>query len=381
MTTTVTQNNKQPHLVIITNSAHTFLSHRLAVALAAKAAGYKVSVLTPTENGDCLLAPHGLAHYQIPLSRSSLSAKKSINSLRFIHKKINKLQPSVIHVVAMLPILFVSFLNRFWWRKTCICAVVGLGYGFTRQEIKWRVLQQLLIQGYRLGLRGKHNRLIFQNKDDQAFFEQKILKNSAMTLRVKGAGVCLNTYSHKLEPKTEKIRIVLPARMLWDKGIGEFIEAAKLSLAHNYHHAMFILAGDIDPDNRACIDKATILEWMKLPNVEWLGHQSDMASVLQNCHIVCLPSYREGMPKALLEAAACGRPVVTTDVPGCREAIKPNETGFLVPAKQSVALFDKLLVLINDKQLREKFGEAGRLYAEQNFSIEHIVSETLKLYR
>ena len=196
---------------------------------------------------------------------------------------------------------------------------------------------------------------------------------------IRGAGVNIQTFYPKVPPFGPVV-IVLVARMLWDKGVGEFVEAAHY-LTKEGVNARFVLVGDPDPANPASIPEATLRNWQGQHGVEWWGRREDMPAVLQGAHIACLPSYREGLPKSLLEAAACGLPIVTTDAPGCREVVRDGVNGLLVPVRDSAALATALGKLIGDPALRRRMGEQSRLLAESEFGQEAIIAQTLAVYR
>jgi glycosyltransferase involved in cell wall biosynthesis len=195
---------------------------------------------------------------------------------------------------------------------------------------------------------------------------------------IRGAGVDVQRIRMKPEPPAPP-RLALVARMLWDKGIGEFVAAARLLIEQGLE-AEFLLVGGLDTDNRACIDARQIEAWQSEGVIRWLGHRRDVADVLASCHIVALPSYREGLPKALLEALAAGRPIVTTDVPGCREVVIPEENGLLVQPRDIPGLVEALSRLIRDPALRQRFGAAGRRLAERAFATDLVEQQTLALY-
>lgn len=174
--------------------------------------------------------------------------------------------------------------------------------------------------------------------------------------------------------------MVLPARLLWDKGVGEFVDAAR-TLRSEKVDARFVLAGGLDPANPRAIDRSTVDHWVEDGAVEWWGHCEPMRAVYLQASVICLPSYREGLPKALLEAAATGRPLVTTDVPGCREVVRNGDNGLLVPPHQSGALASALRTLLGDPALRTAMGLRSRARAEAEFDVERVIAETLELYR
>jgi len=232
---------------------------------------------------------------------------------------------------------------------------------------------------YRLALGKRNLRVIFQNPDDQKALTDLGAITFKKSVLIRGSGVDLNNYGFHEELVGMPV-VTLAARLLKDKGILEFVQAAEI-LKKRGVLAVFQLVGEPDPGNPTSIDSATLKKWQDGDLVQCLGYRSDIASVFKYSNIVVLPSYREGLPKVLIEAAACGRAVVTTDVPGCRDAIQPDVTGFLVPVRDAVRLADTIQRLIENTALREKMGRAGRLFAENTFAIENVVAQHMEVYR
>ncbi|MDH4225336.1 MAG: glycosyltransferase family 4 protein, partial [Deltaproteobacteria bacterium] len=223
------------------------------------------------------------------------------------------------------------------------------------------------------------SRTIFQNPDDLKLFVQKRLIHPAQALMIKGSGVDMKAFAPKKEAAGPPL-VVLASRMLWDKGVGEFIQAAQ-RLQKQGIQARFALVGDPDPGNPSSVTADQLKQWAADGIVEWWGRREDMAQVFHQAHIVCLPSYREGLPKVLIEAAACGKPIVASDMPGCREVVWDGQNGLLVPVKNALALADALETLIGDTPLRERMGQAGRAIALEEFPVEKVVALTLALYQ
>jgi len=252
-----------------------------------------------------------------------------------------------------------------------------MGYVFSSKQLKARFLKPLVLLAYRLLLNPFNSVAVFENPDDLTYFEKLgIVKYSRL---IRGAGVNTLQFGSSNEPNEVPV-VLLAARMLWDKGVGEFVEAAKI-LQQQSISARFVLVGAPDKENPESINQSQLLEWQDAGIIEWWGQHEDMPQVFAQAHIVCLPSYREGLPKVLIEAAACGRPIVATDVPGCREIVRHNENGLLIPAKDPQALAVALNRLLNDAELRESMGKRGRAMVEAEFSTEYVVEQTLQLYK
>lgn len=369
---------KRPLLLFTVNDAGFFLSHRLPIAQAAAAAGYDVQVATAPGPAVARVLAEGFTHHAVPLSRRGLNPFSELRTLAALTALYRRLKPDLIHHVTIKPVLIGSIAARLARSPAVVSAVSGLGYVFITPGWPARVLRAVIRAGYRLALRRPGTRVIFQNPDDRReFLDQKLIDPKAAVL-IKGSGV--DTVQFDVQPEREGVPlIVLPSRMLWDKGVGEFVKAAR-SLRAQGIEARFALVGDSDPGNPTAIPETRLRAWQDKGEVEWWGHRGDMPAVLAQAHIVCLPSYREGLPKSLIEAAACGRAIVACDVPGCREIARHNENALLVPPRDPVALAEALRKLIADPQLRQRMGQRGRSMVEAEFSLERVVAETLATY-
>lgn len=259
-------------------------------------------------------------------------------------------------------------------------AVSGLGYAFVAEGWLAERRRELMMGLYRMAFRHPRVSGIFQNREDVALFEAAGVVRPNQVVIIPGSGVDLDLFHPTPEPPGPPV-VILPARMLWDKGVGDFVAAARL-LKQRGVVLRAILVGDPDPENPRSVAIDQLRAWAAEGVVEWLGHRSDMAKVLEGCHVACLPSsYREGVPKSLLEAAAAGRPIVTTDVPGCRDVVTSGQNGFLVPPRNPSALADALERLVGDADLRVAFGVQGRLRAEREFGEAEVVAATMNLYQ
>lgn len=355
-----------------------FVSHRLPLALAAKLAGYDVSVVTRVrEMGDTIRAA-GLRLVPFENSRSGMNPLNDLWMLARLIQLYRRERPDIVHHVAMKPVLYGTIAARLARAPHVVNAFAGMGWLFTTEAgtaarwlnvgVRW-ALGRLLQSGV----------AIVQNSDDARLLVQLGAPESRIRT-VGGSGVDLGRFTPHPEPADVPI-VVLPARLLRDKGVGEFVAAARL-LKQEGIAARFVLAGAPDESNPSSISPEQIATWVKEDIVQYLGWVKDMPRLFANCHIVCLPSYyREGMPKSLIEAAAAGRPIVTTDTPGCREIVRHGENGLLVPPRDAAALADALRQLILDRSLRESMGKRGREIAEAEFSIEKVVQQTLAIYR
>jgi len=355
-----------------------FCSHRLQLACAVRKEGYEVVVATRvTSHGD-EITRHGLKLIPIGMRRRGLNPLYELSSLLELIRIYRRECPDIVHHVALKPVIYGSLAASITGVPAKINALAGLGYIFSSDSIKARILRPIVRLMFRGLLNRPNSQVILQNPDDMGVLLQERIIRAECARLIRGAGVDLHTFS--VTPESDDIPIVLLAsRMLWDKGVGEFVEAAH-HLRNQGVIARFVLVGEGDPDNPGSIPDTQLQQWQEEGAVEWWGREKDMADVMRQAHVVCLPSYREGLPKVLLEAAASGRPIVTSDAPGCREIVKHGENGSLVPVKQSKSLADALEHLISDPHLRQQMGKRGREIVESEFSSDQVIKETLALY-
>jgi glycosyltransferase involved in cell wall biosynthesis len=367
-------------LIIVVNELRFFLSHRLPIALAARDAGYEVHIASHSVTIDEVeqLNQELLQFHPISFHRSSMGLWQELETLRELRRLYKEIQPDIVHHVTIKPVLYGTLVARWVGGIQILNAISGLGYFFIAQGWKSSIRKTLLLWVYRAILHSKKVWILFQNPDDQALFAQYKIIYPKHAFKIKGSGVDLQQFACSSIPKG-RAKVILVARMLWDKGVGEFVESAT-ALKQQGLDADFLLVGAVDLGNPESISAKQLEQWNRSGVVKWLGEREDIAQLLAESHIAVLPSYREGLPKSLIEAAAVGRPIVTTDVPGCREVVKDGENGFLVPAKDAKKLAVVIQNLINNPKLLTSMGKKSRLMAEQEFSIQQIVEQTLKLY-
>lgn len=352
-----------------------FCSHRLPLAIAARDGGYDVTVVTRVrEHGEAIRAA-GLRLEPFEIARSGMNPWRELLTLVRLVALYRRVRPDIVHHVAMKPVLYGSLAAYLIGVRGVINALAGMGWLFTSAAGGARVLKHgvRMVLG-RLLARGI---ALVQNPDDAELLARLGVPRETVR-RIAGSGVDLVRFQPTPEPEGIPV-IVLPARLLWDKGVGEFVEAARL-LRSRGAAARFVLAGDPDPANPASISTRQVEDWVREGVVEHMGWMNDMPRVLAQAHIVCLPSYREGLPKSLIEAAASGRPIVTTDAPGCREVVDDGVHGFCVPPRDAHALADALARLIADLAMRTRMGDAARKRAEREFGLPAIIAQTLTLY-
>lgn len=365
-------------LLFIVNDPGFFISHRLPVAKGARAAGYEVHVACMPGSAVDAIVKEGFEFHALPLSRSGTNPVAEIGLIFSIWKLLWRLKPDLLHLVTLKPVLYGGVAARLAPVKGVVAAISGLGFVFLSRGFKAVLTRCVVSTFYRLALGKRNLRAIFQNPDDRDLLLDKGGLEPSKVVMIRGSGVDLSKYAAVPEPVGSPV-VCLAARLLLDKGVVEFVEAARILKGRGVD-ARFQLIGDIDPGNPATVTTAQLEEWRNEGLLEMFGYRNDIAALFAQANIVTLPSYREGLPKVLVEAAACGRAVVTTNVPGCRDAIDPDVTGFLVPVRDSRALADSLQVFIEDPVLRRKMGQAGRELAKQAFAIEQIVDQHLDVY-
>jgi glycosyltransferase involved in cell wall biosynthesis len=366
-------------LLFVVNSPAFFISHRLPLALAAKLEGYEVHVATMPGETAGQITDLGLIHHELPLTRSGSSPFKEMFVFIAILRLFRQLNPSLVHLVTIKPVLYGGLAARLARVPGVVAAVSGLGFVFIAKGFKASLVRMGVMSLYRLAF-GKRNLLvIFQNIDDRNSFIKAGVLVVEKTVVIRGSGVDLSDYPAIIEPDGVPI-VIMAARLLRDKGVREFIAAVR-ALTQRDIKARFLLVGDADPHNPATLTASELDLIRKEECVELLGYRNDVPELFAASNIVVLPSYREGLPKVLIEAAAAGRAVVTTDVPGCRDAIEPDVTGLLVPVADAKALAAAIQRLIEDVDLRQRMGREGRLLAEKEFAIEKVVQAHLDIYR
>ena len=356
-----------------------FCSHRLSIARKALAEGFKVVVVTRVSKHRDVIKSEGFELAPIEVKRGGMNIFSEFKTLFVLYSYYKKYKPDIVHHVAIKPVIYGTLVARLIGSIKIVNAMAGLGFVFISNKKRVKLLRFFVHQLFRFLFNNKNSQLILQNKDDLGYFLKNKLVNIDNVAIIRGSGVDVNFFIPTDESTGVPI-VMLASRMLWDKGVGEFIEAAKI-LKQEGVEARFVLVGDSDPENPASIPNAQLSEWHELGIVEWWGERGNMHEMLTQAHIVCLPSYREGLPKVLLEAASCGKPIIATDVPGCREIVHNGENGILVPLKDSSSLASAMKELINNPEKRKIIGINGRRLVENEFSEEIVVSQTLKVYQ
>lgn len=368
-------------LLYVVNVSWFFLSHRLPLAVEARRRGYEVHLATHVSStGDrATIEAAGIVLHELEVRRSDQSVSGNVGLFIVLWHLYRNLQPALVHHVTLKPVLLGGIAARLARVPAVVAAVPGLGFSFVARGGWAAIRRWLVLRGLRLALRPLRGRTIFQNSDDMHLLVESGCVRRDDARLIPGAGVDVARFQ-SLPEAPGRVRVLLAARMLREKGIECFVAAANL-LRKRGVDAEFLLAGEPDPENPGSLSPDQLRAWGATGIINWLGKVDDMAGLMRDVHIVCLPSYYgEGVPKVLIEAAAAGRAIVTTDTPGCRDIVRANLNGLLVPPRQPHALAEALGQLIGDPGRRVLFGTAGRALVESHFSLERVVTDTMAVY-
>ncbi len=368
-------------LLYVINVAWFFCLHRLSLARAARDAGFAVHVATAPDFAQHvqLIESSGLTFHALPIRRGRWSTLEECHLSVKLYRLYREIRPDIVHHVTIKPVLCGTLAARLAAVPGVVNSLSGLGFVFTATDRWARVRRSTVELMYRVLLASTTIRVIFENSDDRAMFVRRSIVDPVRVRLIRGVGVDLERF-RPAGPRTPPPLVVLPARMLWDKGVREFCEAAAALTAKGVR-ARFALVGGLDNGNPSAIPDSWLLGQQRQGAIEWWGQREDMPAVYADAHIVCLPSYREGLPTVLIEGAACGCALVTTDVPGCREVVRDGETGLLVPPRDGAALAAALQRLILDPDLRARLSDAASMRVRSEFAATQISAETLSLYR
>jgi len=364
-------------LVAVNNPAF-LLSHRLPVILAARDAGFNVHIATMDGPDVPKLRAMGFTHHVLPMNRSGRNPFTELLTLLAFWRLFHRVKPALVHSVTIKPVLYGGIAARLAGVPAYVAAISGLGFVFLAKGWKQRLVRRAALVLYRFALGHPNSRVIVQNTDDQCVLTEVGAVRPGQAVMIRGSGVSLTEFPAQPEPSGPPVAIMV-SRLLYDKGVTEFVEAARYSVGHG-SGLRWVLVGAPDPGNPASVSASQLEQWKAEKIVECLGERTDIAQLYAQAHIAVLPSYREGLPKSLIEAAACGRAVVTTDVPGCRDAIEPDVTGLLVPVRDACALAEAVQRLAGDAALRQRMGQAGRHLAEKAFDVRQVQRKHIEIY-
>ena len=365
-------------LFIIVNVDWFFLSHRLPVALAAQEAGWDVTIVTADTGKLEDIEAAGLKTINLPMSRSGMNLKEELGTLKFLILLYKREKPDVVHHVGMKTILWGTLAGKFAKVNGVVNAVSGLGGFFAEDNTS--IMAKVMPKVLRYSHHGLNLLVIFQNHEDEAMYVKKGIIRKEQARFIKGSGVNLKEFSYTPEPESDKVKVILTARMIVEKGIFLLTGAAEKLRKEYEDKVEFWLVGGLD-DHPGAITQEQLDAVCDRKYIKWLGYRTDVKELLQQCHIVAFPSYyMEGLPKSLIEACAIGRPIITTLSIGCKDTVDNDVNGFLIPSKNVETLASRLKVLIDNPDIRKDMGKASRKKAEAEFSLDVVIEKHLSIY-
>lgn len=371
-------------ILLFANTDWYLYNFRRSLAQALAAAGHEVLLVSPPGPFGEQLQALGLRWLPAPMERRSLNPAREFALIWWLRRLMIQEEVDLVHGFTIKCVVYGALAARWAGVTARVNAITGLGYVFTSRDLMARLLRPLVRVAFRLALGGEQARLVVQNPDDAALFCQAGLVEPERVRLILGSGVNCERFSPVATISDQRqvegpVRVLLPARLLWDKGLAELVEAARL-LREKGRPIHLLLAGEPDAGNPGEIPRAQLRLWEEEKLLDWLGHVKDMPALYRTVDLVVLPSYREGLPKGLIEAAACGLPLVTTDVPGCREVVTDGVEGLLVPARDPAALAEAIGRLAADPELRKRMGIAARAKALACFDERIVISQVLAVY-
>ncbi|MEZ0327091.1 MAG: glycosyltransferase family 4 protein [Fimbriimonas sp.] len=368
---------KHHRIMYVLNTDWFFASHRISLARSAYSNGFEVYVAAPDTGFSGEIAANGFTFVNLQMDRAKLNATADIRLCLDLLKLYRRVRPAVVHHSTAKPIIFGSIVAKFVPGTKVVNLVSGFGTGMSS---KTGLRSRLMRIMWRWALKGPNKVAVFQNPEDMEYSIEEGFIDRSNTVLIRGSGVDPQRFTYQPEPTGVPI-VLFASRLLIDKGVPEFVEAAKAMKAAGMQ-ARFVLAGAPDEGNPGTVTEAQLKEWQDSGAVEWWGHQSNMQEVLAQSAIMVLPSrYKEGLPKVLIEAASVGRPIVTTDIPGCREIVQDGKNGYLIQIGDQQALNDSILKLLKDPELRTRFGKAGRQLVLDEFAESIVVEKNQELLR
>ena len=365
-----------PRLLFLVTDDRYFISHRLPMARAAKAAGYEVHVATHISRFEDAIKAEGFVLHELSWEKAGQTPFTLARDVLIIRRLYRSVRPDIINHVALKPVIL-GMLAAFGLGMAKVNIITGLGSGFIGRDWKGRILKSVLVAALRTLLNSKRTVSVVQNSDDRETLIAIGINPETVNL-ILGSGIDIDNTKPLAEP-SGPITVGITSRMLDDKGIRPLVTAQSKLQARGLDIRL-LLAGEPDPTNRSTLSEAEMKAFAAMPGIEWLGHIDDVKTVWERAHIAALPSRREGLPKSLLEAAAFGRPIIATNVPGCREVARHGENALLVPVDDAAALAHAIETLANDRELRARFGANGRRAVENCFSSAAIGSQIVEIY-
>lgn len=365
--------------MLVVNVDWFFISHRLSVAENALKNGYKVTIIAKNTGRKDEILNKGFGFIELNFSRSGVNLFRELFTFIKLFLIYAIYKPTIVHHVTIKPVIYGTIIAKILKIKGVVNAISGLGFVFTSD--KKGVVKILITRMMTFAFNTSNLSIIFQNKDD--YYELRslnVISSKNKLFWIKGSGVNLEVYKHCELPSFEKIIILFPARMLWDKGVNELYEASEIIKKQYQDKIQFIVCGMADEDNRAGVPVKFLSDWQDGVYVKWIGYQTNMIEVYKNSHIVVLPSYREGIPKTLIEACSIGRAIITTNAIGCKECVDEGINGYKVPVKDSKSLANALELLINNPDRILKMSNFSRDKAIKEFDINFVIKSHLEIY-
>ena len=370
--------NKLKKLLIVANVDWFFISHRLCIAEQALKEGWEVYVAAEDSGRSKEITAKGIYFKDFPFSRSGVNPIKEYLLQQRFKKLYNSLNPDVIHHVTLKPVIYGSLAAKSQKMRGVLNAVSGLGYNFTSE--RQGIISKIMLAFMKQGFKHPNTQFVFQNKDDFNELKQLGAFNKSNVFNfIKGSGVNLKMFKPAANTNS-RFTVLFPTRMLWDKGVKELREASDILKTKYKDKISFKLAGLADEDNKAGVPARYLNDWEDGDFVHWIGYQKDMAVVYQNSDLVVLPSYREGMPRTLIEACASGKAIVTTNAIGCRECVDEGVNGFKVAVGSGIELALAIEKIYLNPDLCIAMGEASRRKAEKEFDQVDVVKKHLEIY-
>ena len=368
-------------IILFANTDWYLYNFRRSLALAVRAAGHEVLLISPPGEYGARFRDLGLRWEPLPaMDRRSLNPLREMRALAELVALFRREQPALVHNFTIKCAVYGSIAAMLTGVPARINAVAGLGYVFASNDRRARLLRPVVRALMRFALRGRRARLILQNHDDARMFLDHGLIEDTRVRVIAGSGVDCNRFVPRSRSRGDPPRVLLAARLLWEKGVKEYVQASRTLRAQG-RRIRFLLAGASDPGNPAAVPEAAVRGWVDEGVVEWIGHVDDMPALFASSDIFVLPSYyREGLPKSLIEAAACATPLITTDMPGCRDVVTDGVDGLIVPPRDADALATAIARLLDAPELARKLGWAARAKALAAFDERIVIRRTLETY-